>query len=702
MTDNCLLWSKTENLSSVQTPEIGSGGSVTGTVTYASAKFNKGSQTPNSGGHYIAYTRAGVNINPDALMFSCWIETPYSVTDGVTSDGNNHRFFDWYASNNDRFTCQQTTTSFQCGIVVGGSFILPTFTTGVTWAANTKTYIRVVWDRSTIDSGTETLRLYIDDNEVASSTLTIGTQATAGGNMHIHSVFFGGGPLANSFAGIIDNYKLYNLPSGQTEQLILDDGNNKNNESFGIQIPVGIIASDGTYEDKVNVTWSDGTASNVDAINKYNLYRGTAAGGPYTKIIENIIIKNIDDLSVVVDTKYFYKISGVSVFDQESDLSDFDSGFAQLVTVSPCDRKLPKALFLDEEIDLVQEDYLSELIKIATRKTFQKDQLIINDIQLQVNNSSNFFTPTSNSSPMINRSWRYQPLKIIDADGETIWNGIITDIKRNHVTKKAIITSMDRLKKSRDTIIDYQSSDWEYPSQAAKNIMDAVGFTEYDSGSIETSNNIYEENSFKIKCDFIPDSETTLQSALDKLGAIGCADVYTQNNKVFFRHFRKFEGGSKINITANDMRTSLVVNSDIENLINDYSIAYYNDGGVNTTDEDNNNIGEKSRDKFGTHQLEEIDGRAGSDIMIENKAAAVYIGECNIRRTHKNIDTSPEPLLRLEYDLPGTHKDWIDLESFFDITLADENWTEKPFEVFETIIDYTTNNIKIIGYEVIE
>jgi hypothetical protein len=321
LTDNNILWCKTENLADVQNPDTGSGGSVGGTVTYSPAKFNNGSETPAGTTDYIAYTRAGVNIDPNALLFSAWIKTPYSMTNGVPSDATVHRVMDWYSSNSNRVTLQ-INNRLEFAVVVGGAFIFPTFTTGITWAANTLTYIQVVWDRAGVDGGVDTFRFYINGVKVANSALTIANQATAGGDTHIHNIFFNGNPL-NNFEGIIDNYKLYDLPSGQTEQLILDDYNNRNTEGF-VSPPVNpenLSATSGLFPDRIEIGWDSVTSAVT-----YSLHRSLTQTGGFSVISAGQSATTYTDTSASVNTTYWY-LAYAENGAGTSTASSVDSGF---------------------------------------------------------------------------------------------------------------------------------------------------------------------------------------------------------------------------------------------------------------------------------------------------------------------------------------------------------------------------------------
>ena len=116
----------------------------------------------------------------------------------------------------------------------------------------------------------------------------------------------------------------------------------------------------------------------------------------------------------------------------------------------------------------------------------------------------------------------------------------------------------------------------------------------------------------------------------------------------------------------------------------------------------NNNIGNISRNYYGVHSLPITNSSTNQQIIYKDLTSAIYIGEGYIKRTHKNLDTLPEPLSKIRFNLFADNKEWITLQSYFRLTLPDESWTNKIFEVFEFTIDEDNDNIEVIAYEVIE
>jgi len=86
--------------------------------------------------------------------------------------------------------------------------------------------------------------------------------------------------------------------------------------------PSGVSATDGTYEDRVRVSWNE-----VSGAATYEIWRATAQDGTYSKIGEDST-SPYDDTNVTVGTTYWYKVKACNAAGC-SPLSDADSGYAQ-------------------------------------------------------------------------------------------------------------------------------------------------------------------------------------------------------------------------------------------------------------------------------------------------------------------------------------------------------------------------------------
>jgi fibronectin type 3 domain-containing protein len=81
-----------------------------------------------------------------------------------------------------------------------------------------------------------------------------------------------------------------------------------------------VSASDGTYSDKIRITWSS-----IQAAESYTLYRGTSEAG-YTTVLSNLTTTSYEDTNALRGTVYYYWIKAVAAID-ESSLGGPDSGY---------------------------------------------------------------------------------------------------------------------------------------------------------------------------------------------------------------------------------------------------------------------------------------------------------------------------------------------------------------------------------------
>jgi len=219
---------------------------------------------------------------------------------------------------------------------------------------------------------------------------------------------------------------------------------------------------------------------------------------------------------------------------------------------------------------------------------------------------------------------------------------------------------------------------------------------------VTDSINRFTDNSCYIKCFFGKEDDIIMQQALEKLGEVGCADVFNSFNDIFYKHWVPFSGGAKVSLVESDLKTSVIVSSPDTELINEYRIGYTGDADTPLTDATGGNIGNISREYYGTHELTEMNCRENQEIVFKDITSAQYIGECYIKRLYINLYTQPRPPHIIQFDLKYTHREWVDLETYFRLTWSDEGWTEKLFEIFRITYDYDRNNIGILAYEVEE
>jgi fibronectin type 3 domain-containing protein len=87
-------------------------------------------------------------------------------------------------------------------------------------------------------------------------------------------------------------------------------------------VPGGVSASDGTYSDKVEVTWNS-----VAGATQYQVYRSESSGGAKTVICVWQAGTTCDDTTAVTGITYYYKVKAKNNCRSESDYSSSDTGF---------------------------------------------------------------------------------------------------------------------------------------------------------------------------------------------------------------------------------------------------------------------------------------------------------------------------------------------------------------------------------------
>lgn len=358
-----------------------------------------------------------------------------------------------------------------------------------------------------------------------------------------------------------------------------------------------------------------------------------------------------------------------------------------------------QVLFLGQ--DLYKLGYVKSLPAISEKKTFKRDKIGTNSFNLICKNIDNFFSNGNENSILTGADWLYSSLVIINEDGITTWNGIAIDIVQDQNNKEVTIKSNDVIFSKRNDIIEYTSSDWETPADAARNIMDSVGFESYNNRSLQDSIDQLAEAGMYIKCNFLKSQNVSLIKALEDLGVKSCSDVFSHYGNLYFKHYQPFVGGVSLNLNVSrstSIKTKPIITSLEPEMINQYNIDYNHSGETPLTDTDN--IGQLSRSKYGVKSLSTFVTGDDKQIVIKDIISARYIGECYIYMTQKSASTKPQPKDKIQFDVDIKYKEYIDLESYFKLTLKDNNWIGKIFEVYEFVRNEKNKNINIVGYEV--
>ena len=349
--------------------------------------------------------------------------------------------------------------------------------------------------------------------------------------------------------------------------------------------------------------------------------------------------------------------------------------------------------------DIFALGYVLKYPSIQEKKSFKKDKLINNTYNIEVQNKDNIFSVDNPVSMFYGQYWLYESILITGRSGETIWDGVITNIGRTHANKKAGIQSKNSLFKYRNEIIEYESDDWETGADAFKNVCDNIGFANYDDASVTASINALTGNDCLLKVNINKSDNLTFQSFIEKIAEYSNADAYSHNNQIYFVHWTPTTGGSVFTIEESDIKTLPTVSSDEANIINDYKVGYFEDLDDPATDSNGDNLGELSRNIYSTKSLPEMNSNTGQ-IIYQDKTSAQYIGQGYIKRTMKDFDGQPQPLTKITFSIFSDYKQQMNLQTRFKLTLSEEAWENKLFEIFEFSVDEDKDAIKIVAYEV--
>ena len=718
------IWWRAESANSACDFPVGKSAVDIGAPTYRAETFGKGVYS-NSDSNGARITETGTQLfNPDKFMLSCYVRTDYAMADGLSPA---YYTLMNYSNNPNWMSIGFYTSPY--GIYFAGNQGAWDYRgTGVTWNADTKNHFVLRYDRAGDLGGGKHFQIFVNGTEVYSSTVQKPSMAgVTNGILTLLGFSSNGIDFFENFGGSIDNLMIFaETDQSQSEiewlrdneswvmvthpnQLLIDNIIIGNFEKVAFadrfwEDETGDIkdleASEGIFPDHVHLSWDDinlGIAGNC----KYEIFRDGVLLAETTAIF-------YDDYAAQAGVRHAYKIRSTN---DGADGTFTDEVLGWLVystyyrTVSKkfIEDGKPHVFMINYNNDLYAEGRLIEFPIVTEEKTFGRDKIISNEMVLRVRNDDNYFSVNNRKSPFGSHPWKYAKLLVYNFQGDLIWDGLIVDIKRIHEGKVAEITSQDSLAQFLSKRLLYTSADWETPADAVLNIFAAVGITNYNNTSLNRAKKKYVAGGCYIKCDFSQGDAITVLGALERLGEFGVADCFFSRNTFFFSHNVVFESRKIPKILVDsDFMEAPTVSFGQSDMKNEYAIRYVGDAEVAATDVANGNIGASSRNLYGTQDVSEINGAENQQIMIRDKTAAVYIGECYIRRTHLNLGNNPMPPQWVDFTVDIRHRNDLDVNSYFRMTYADEDWNEKLCEIFMIEKNEDANYIRVTALEVQE
>jgi len=366
----------------------------------------------------------------------------------------------------------------------------------------------------------------------------------------------------------------------------------------------------------------------------------------------------------------------------------------------------PQVWFLGK--DLFDLGYVASIPEINETKGLSRSTVAPSDFSISLKNFDNTFSEDNPRSILNNVKWLYSPVLVNDSEGITIINGIAKDLPCDDKSKTATLEGSDTLFQNRKTSIAYASSAWETPADVLINIFAQESFTDFNNASLLKSQAKQSSEGLDLKVNFLKSDNMTLFDILEKMCVYGCADAWTHLGKVYYQHWQPFTGGVSFTVEYSESETcpmSAVTISRFESdLLNEYYISYTGDGNVPATDTDNNSIGAASRTVYGSLQWEDLRSESATNqqIALQDLTAAVYLGECRIKRCHRDLSTYPRPLRMVEHDISVRYKDLINIGTYYRIISEEQGWVSpgKIFEVYEYTRNEDTQVINLKSLEV--
>lgn len=361
----------------------------------------------------------------------------------------------------------------------------------------------------------------------------------------------------------------------------------------------------------------------------------------------------------------------------------------------------PKIIYLNQ--DLIDLGYANDVPVIRETKGFGRGNISPSDFSFSVRNFDNQFSINNPKSFLNSQIWQFQPIQAYDEEDILIFDGIVTNIIRDHRNKTCTIQCKDILFQNRKTPISYTSSDWETAANAALNIMENENVA-YNDFFIQRSINKLDENECYVKVKVLKEDNVTVLDIIKKLGKYSGSDVFMKQNKICFDHYQQKTTGSGLSFdyskASETPRTAPIVEVMEQSFFNDFSIEYSGDGGTPATDSANDNLGYASRNKYGQQQFELSQcNSVDNQIQIKDLASAVYIGNTVIKMGHYVLEPVPKVLQKINFDVSYNYKSIIELGKVFKDSFIDEDWNEKLFEIMGIEKNLMAQNINIEAWE---
>jgi hypothetical protein len=351
-----------------------------------------------------------------------------------------------------------------------------------------------------------------------------------------------------------------------------------------------------------------------------------------------------------------------------------------------------QVLITDNLIDIYDLGYVQKVPPVTQEKDFAGIKLIDSNYQIEADNVDNYFSPI-----VLANNYQNQKFAIINNFGDYVFNGIIDDMSLSEQNKICRIQARSLLNENLKKFVEDISTDWEYATEIAKRILDSNSIP-YNKAAMARSENILSENSVELKADFDYSDGTSVRDALEKIAQYSGAFAYVYNNEFYFEIYTQTSEFEPVNIDFDNDFDVVKRLPDIRfltnQIVNDYSVGFLDDGSVPATDTTGNNIGQRSRNRYGSKSWPQvISGDDSGQLQFRNESSAQWLGEQGIKFSHDStLQYAPiEASFSLYYEAINK----VSLDGYLNLTRSRFNWTNKLFRIISLMIDEQEYNINV-------
>ena len=221
-----VYWSKLESAGDITSPQVGVGGTVDGSPTYATCKFNNGLYCDAAGEAYHV-PNTGSFLSGNEGTVECWIKTDFNLVNGVPDDATTSYVIQGNPAGSALFGYGEFGAS---GMGLNrrndDAGWISCFDTTTDWTAGDLVHIAFVWDINAGFDGTKTMAVYVNGVETANTSNALGAYTDDETNFCVTA----DDGLSVSLNSIIDNLKIWDygkidFSDRNTEGYSTDEGN---------------------------------------------------------------------------------------------------------------------------------------------------------------------------------------------------------------------------------------------------------------------------------------------------------------------------------------------------------------------------------------------------------------------------------------------------------------------------------------------